>query len=132
MTAKDIFTHPIHLGLGATAIVQPAFTGDLSWYDDYGTRHAADGAEGRIVGMHTFTANWDVWEVHPQGSEVVLCIDGEMTLHQEKLDGSRATVKLSSGQYAINEAGTWHTADIDKKATALFITAGAGTHHRPR
>lgn len=132
MTAKDIFTHPIHLGVGATAIVQPAFTGEPSWYEEYGNRHADDGAEGRIVGMHTFTADWDMWEVHPQGSEVVLCIDGTMMLHQEKPDGSRATVELTAGQYAINEPGTWHTADIEKEATALFITAGMGTHHRPR
>lgn len=132
MAANDINAHPIHLGRGATAEVEPEFTGDLGWYEGYGARHQEDGAEGRLVGMHRFTSDWDMWEVHPHGSEVVLCIAGSMTLHQEKSDGSRATVTLAAGQYAINEPGTWHTADVEKEATALFITAGLGTEHRPR
>lgn len=132
MSATDIYSHPIHLGLGATADIEPVFTGEMSWYEGYETRHADDGVDGRLVSMHRFTANWDVWEVHPHGSEVVLCVAGSMTLHQEKADGSRATVRLGPGQYAINEPGTWHTADIGDEATAVFITAGFGTEHRPR
>jgi hypothetical protein len=131
MGATDISRHPIHLGLGASAIIQPEFTGDLSWYEAYGERHADDGTDGRLVGMHTFAKDWDVWEVHPVGSEVVLCIAGAMTLHQEQPDGSRGSVTLGAGQYAINEPGTWHTADIKDEATAVFITAGKGTRHRP-
>jgi quercetin dioxygenase-like cupin family protein len=127
-----ISAHPIHLGLGATAEVEPEFTGEMSWYAGYTDRHAADGTEARLVTMHTFTEAWDVWEMHPLGSEVVLCTDGRITLHQEKADGTTAEVTLSAGQYALNEPGTWHTADVDDAATALFITAGAGTEHRPR
>jgi hypothetical protein len=41
-------------------------------------------------------------------------------------------VVLGPGEYAINERGTWHTADIIGEATALFIAAGVGTQHRPR
>ena len=36
------------------------------------------------------------------------------------------------GEYAINGPGVWHTADVDDEATALFITTGWGTEHRPR
>lgn len=128
----DIGTHPIHLGLGATAGVEPAFTGDMGWYEGYGERHAADGAEGRLVTMHTFTESWDVWEMHPVGSEVVLCTAGRITLHQEHVDGTGVQVALGPGQYAINGPGVWHTADVADSATALFITAGQGTEHRPR
>lgn len=130
--AIEISSHPIHLGLGATAVVEPEFTGEMSWYGGYGERHADDGIEGRLVTMHTFTESWNEWEMHPSGSEVVLCIEGDITLHQERADGGRATVDLSAGQYIVNEPGTWHTADVDGSATALFITAGAGTRHRPR
>ncbi len=70
--------------------------------------------------------------MHPQGSEVVLCVSGSIVLHQERADGTEATLTLEAGQYAINEPGTWHTADVDGEATALFITAGHGTDHRPR
>jgi quercetin dioxygenase-like cupin family protein len=132
MSATDINVHPIHLGRNATAEIEPEFTGDLKWYANYGSRHAEDGVEGRLVSMYRFTGDWDSWEVHPHGSEVVLCVAGSMTLHQEKADGSRATVTLTAGQYAINEPGTWHTADVEEEATALFITAGMGTEHRSR
>jgi mannose-6-phosphate isomerase-like protein (cupin superfamily) len=127
----DIFTHPLHLGLGATAVSQPAMTG-MEWYEGYGARHGGDGAEGRLVSMYRFTENWDMWEMHPAGDEVVLCTAGTMTLHQEHADGSTAIITIGPGEYAINPPGTWHTADIDSEATALFITAGLGTEHRPR
>ena len=71
----------VHLGLGATAIPQPPFT-DGSWYQDYGERHGGDGAEGRLVSMYVFAADWTEWEMHPLGEEVVLCTAGRMTLHQ--------------------------------------------------
>lgn len=132
MKAIPIAAHPLHLGLGATAIVEPEFTGEMDWYADYVERHRADGAEGRLVSMHSFSEPWAVWEMHPHGCEVVLCMAGTMTLHQERADGSRQSVQLEAGHYAINEPGTWHTADVVGHATALFITAGLGTQHRPR
>jgi quercetin dioxygenase-like cupin family protein len=132
MTGKRLASFPVHLGLGATAVSEPEFTGAMDWYEGYASRHAADGAESRLVSMHTFTESWDMWEMHPQGGEVVLCTAGKLTLHQEAPDGSTTTVTLEPGEYAINEPGTWHTADIEGEATALFITAGAGTEHRSR
>lgn len=128
----DISRHPIHLGLGATAVTEPVFTGGMEWYGDYTDRHASDGAEGRLVTMHTFDVPWDVWEMHPSGAEVVLCTAGSITLHQEHADGTTDVVTLHAGQYAVNPPGTWHTADVDTEASALFITAGLGTEHRPR
>jgi hypothetical protein len=122
--------NPIHLGLGATAVTEPAFSGP-EWYEAYGTRHEADGSEGRLVSMFTFSEPWDSWEMHPQGSEVVLCTVGEMTLVQE-IAGKHVRTKLTAGEYAINAPGIWHTADVEAEATAVFITAGAGTQNRPR
>ena len=132
MPGFDLDMHPIHLGLGANACTEPRFTGGMDWYQRYVERHAADGAEGRLVSLHTFHAPWDMWEMHPSGAEVVLCISGSITLHQQLSDGTVNTVILRSGQYAINEAGVWHTADVDAQATAVFVTAGLGTQHRPR
>jgi quercetin dioxygenase-like cupin family protein len=130
--ATDAYKHPIHLGLGACAEVEPLFTGGMDWYQGYGERHAADGIEGRLVSMHAFDESWDVWEMHPKGSEVVICTAGAMTLLQEQADGSVLPVILVPGQYAINPPGIWHTADIEVSATAVFITAGWGTEHRAR
>jgi quercetin dioxygenase-like cupin family protein len=132
MDGTDILKHPIHLGLRASAVAEPEFTGQMAWYEAYERRHVADGVEARLVALHTFTESWTMWEMHPKGCEVVLCTAGSMTLHQRRPDGSMATVRLSAGQYAINEPGVWHTADVECMATALFVTAGMGTAHRPR
>lgn len=132
MSVRKLEEHPLHLGLGATAISQPAFTGGMDWYLGYGERHDGDGAEGRLVALHRFTESWPSWEMHPLGDEVVLCTAGRMTLIQEFPDGSTAVVTLGAGEYVINPPGVWHTADIDGEATAVFITAGLGTEHRPR
>jgi quercetin dioxygenase-like cupin family protein len=127
----DLSKFPIHLGLGATAVVQPEFTGEMDWYQGYGERVASDGIEGRLVALHSFTESWPTWEVHPKGHEVVICVRGRMTLHQEREEGV-VTLTLEAGQAAINPPGVWHTADVDEPATALFITAGEGTENRPR
>ena len=132
MVGNNLSTQPIHLGLGGTALVEPLFTVGLDWYGSYVERHASDGADGRLVSRHTFVKPWDVWEMHPEGCEVVVCTAGSITLHQENPDSSRQIVTLAPGEYAINLPGVWYTADVDREATALFITAGLGTLHRPR
>lgn len=123
--------HPVHLGLGATAVREPPFTGGMEWYAGYGARHAADGVDGRLVSMHTFDRSWDSWEMHPRGAELVVCTRGALTIHQE-IDGAVRTVSLREGEAVVNPPGVWHTADCDAECTALFITAGEGTEHRPR
>lgn len=128
--ATKLSLNPVHLGLGATALSEPDFTG-VQWYGDYAARRASDGAEGRLVAMHTFDTSWDIWEMHPHGSEIVICTAGVMTLVQE-IHGEAVRTTLVAGEYAINEPGVWHTADVDGTATAVFITAGLGTQHRPR
>lgn len=122
---------PVHLGLGARAIAQPVFTG-MDWYEDYAHRTEGDGAEGRLVSMYSFSEDWTSWEMHPAGDEVVVCTAGEMTVIQEAADGALNHVTIRAGDYVINPAGTWHTADVPQAATALFITAGQGTRHRQR
>jgi len=126
----DLTTHPVHLGLGASATSEPEFTG-MPWYAAYAERHAADGDEGRLVSLHTFEEPWTMWEMHPRGHEVVVCTAGSLTLIQE-IEGQERATTLGPGDYVINEPGVWHTADASAPATALFITAGAGTEHRPR
>jgi uncharacterized cupin superfamily protein len=103
----------------------------MQWYAQYAERHASDGREGRLVSMYTFNAPWDSWEMHPGGSELVLCTAGSITLIQEQ-DGKHVTTKLEPGDYAINPPGAWHTADVAVSATAVFVTSGLGTQHRPR
>lgn len=125
----------VHLGLGATTVPLPVHTGDPAWYAAYGQAHAVDGAEGRLVSVHTFAESWDTWEMHPVGSELVLCVSGRIVLTQESPDGSVGMVELGPGQAVVNEPGVWHTADVpdpDDPPTVVFITAGQGTEVRDR
>ena len=125
----------VHLGLGATTVPLPRHTGDVEWYVGYGRDHAADGTEGRLVSMHTFSESWDTWEMHPNGSELVLCVAGAVALTQEAPDGTTSTVTISAGQAVVNDPGVWHTADLvdgESDPTVVFITAGVGTEMRDR
>jgi mannose-6-phosphate isomerase-like protein (cupin superfamily) len=128
---KSLFDYPIHLGRGAKAVEQPKFTG-MDWYDGYTARHGDDLDEGRLVSLYRFDEPWTSWELHPAGDEVVCCLQGNMTLHQELPDGANQSWELGPGDYAINPPGAWHTADADGPVVALFITAGKDTTHRPR
>lgn len=127
----SLFDQFVHLGLGAKAEVQPAFNGP-EWYEAYAARTAVDGAEGRLVSLYRFDSDWNAWEMHPAGDELVVCVAGEMTLRQEFPGGAVESVTLGPGDYAINPPGVWHTADVTGEATALFVTVGNGTEHRPR
>ena len=128
---NELAQNPVYLGRGGRVDREPDFTGDMQWYADMVARHQGDGADGFLLSQHTFSASWDMWERHPNGHEVVLCVAGELTLVQE-VDGEQRRQALRPGEYAINEPGVWHTADVLESATAVFVTAGIGTEHRPR
>lgn len=122
---------PIHLGLGATA--RPLL--DFGWSSEqmaaYGASTAGDGAEGRLVLLDTQATTWSSWERHPAGEEVVLLLTGRVDLIQD-LDGGHRRIELHPGEFVINPAGVWHTADVIEPGDSLFITPGKGTEHRPR
>lgn len=124
---------PVHLASDGAVVALPRFTGDGAWYAEYEQRHEADGPSGRLVSWHSFDASWDSWEVHPAGEELVLCVNGRIELIQE-LDGGARRVVLGPGEWAVNPAGVWHTADVAAGDTAscVFITSGLGTQGRPR
>lgn len=129
--AFDLSSTHVHLGLGARA--KPLH--DFEWTPEYLARYAAtyasDGDEGRLVTMGEQSADWDSWERHPAGEEVVLQISGRVVLIQN-IDGAQVRTELRSGQAIINPANVWHTVDVLEAGDALFITPGQGTEHKPR
>jgi mannose-6-phosphate isomerase-like protein (cupin superfamily) len=129
--AFDLDRTYIHLGLGATATPLPDFQWTPEYLADYGARVASDGDEGRLVCINPVADSWDSWERHPAGEEVVVLLEGHVTMIQE-LDGEPHAVELRAGQAAINPPGVWHTTDVHEPGSALFITPGRGTEHRPR
>ena len=124
---------PAHLGRGATAKVLPRFDGTMEWYQRYGEDTQSDGADGWLVSWFRFDQSWDSWEMHPEGHEIVVCVDGEAEVVQE-IDGAQSGLRIAKGEWFFNPPGAWHTMDVAPggSCTGLFITAGRGTQHRPR
>lgn len=81
--------------------------------------------------MHSFTADWPIWEMHPNGDEVVCLLSGNVTFIVDQ-DGNHKQVSLTrAGDYIVVPKGAWHTARTSVETVMLFITAGEGTGHKP-
>jgi mannose-6-phosphate isomerase-like protein (cupin superfamily) len=121
----------VHLGLGATATPLPDFRWDGASLARYEDEHDADGDDGRLVMVSTSHQDWDFWECHPAGDELVVVLDGRSVLVQER-GGAVERTEMGPGDAAINPRGVWHTADVAQPCRMLFVTPGRGTLHRPR
>src|SRR6478735_2713239 len=103
----------------------------MSWYEAYDERHGGDGAEGRLVALYRFEEPWTSWEMHPAGDEVVCCIQGHMTLHQELPDGSAESIDLGPGDYAVNPPCPGHRGARKDPLVPFLTPAGRNPPHRP-
>ena len=84
-----------------------------------------------LVSTHTAATDWKVWEVHPNGDEMVCLLAGKATFILEREDGNKSVALTGLGSFLVIPRDTWHTVTIEEEATILFITAGEGTRHRP-
>jgi mannose-6-phosphate isomerase-like protein (cupin superfamily) len=91
-----------------------------------------DGFKGRtLVSRFEFDKDWDSWERHPNGDEVVVLVSGSGDLVLDE-GGKERVVKLSKpGDFAVVPKGMWHTARVSVPTTMIFITPGEGTENRP-
>ncbi len=85
----------------------------------------------RLVGVFRYERDWDSWEVHPAGDEIVVLLSGAADLVLDAPGGQRI-VALRDHDACIVPRGVWHTANVLSPAEALHITRGAGTQNRPR
>lgn len=124
----DIETTFVNLGRdGSTDLLEvtPSF-----WPDLAGGK--LDAGPGRLVSLFAFEGAWDNWEVHPNGDEIVVLLEGAADMRLELADGTVETVRLDRpGSYVFVARGTWHTGCGVPSARMLFITDGEGTEHRP-
>ena len=125
MTFKLDSTY-IHLADGPSAL--PIAVGDDFWAR-IGER--ADLDEGRLVMSFAMSGDWDHWEMHPNGDEVVYVVSGDVDFILDETDGERA-VHLGDREGIVVPAGVWHRAEVHAPSEVLTITRGAGTEHRPR
>ncbi len=83
-----------------------------------------------LVTRFAMNEDWDQWEMHPEGEELVILLSGRVDLLLD--DGVREwKVELRPGQTTINPRGAWHRALVHEPSELMFVTAGKGTQHRP-
>ncbi len=80
-----------------------------------------------LISCHSFEKDWDSWENHPHGDEVVLLLEGKVTFLLQLDSGQISIVLEKMGDYGIVPKNTWHTAKIHSASRVLFITPGEGT-----
>ena len=85
---------------------------------------------GRLMGSTEQSADWDHWERHPAGEEILVLMSGELELVLDTDEGEQRAV-LEPGQTFIVPRGVWHRGIVKKPGKLMFITPGAGTEHRP-
>lgn len=91
-----------------------------------------EGFDGHVLmSVVEFSEDWDKWERHPDGDEVVLLLEGQVTFVIETADGEDHVALDTPCEYAIVPRGCWHTAKVGGPTKLLFLTPGAGTEHRP-
>jgi quercetin dioxygenase-like cupin family protein len=86
--------------------------------------------EGRLMGVTGQSADWDHWERHPAGEEILTLLSGEMELVLDMEGGEQRTV-LKAGETFIVPRGTWHRGIVREAGRLMFVTPGRGTEHRP-
>jgi quercetin dioxygenase-like cupin family protein len=100
--------------------------GDRFWAT---IQERSDLDEGRLMGVTGQNADWDHWERHPAGEEILTLLSGEMELILE-MEGSERRAVLRAGETFIVPRGIWHRALVKEAGRLLFVTPGAGTEHR--
>ncbi len=82
-----------------------------------------------LVSIHNFESDWNVWERHPAGDEIVVLISGSATLTIRKDDGVAVETLSQPGSFVVVPRNTWHTAETSEPTRMLFLTPGEGTEH---
>ncbi|MCJ8519084.1 mannose-6-phosphate isomerase-like protein (cupin superfamily) [Pseudorhizobium tarimense] len=71
----------------------------------------------------------DVWEMHPEGDELLIVCSGALDLELERSD-STCTVGLSPQTAFIVPAGIWHRLLLNEPSVLIAITNPSGTKHK--
>ena len=105
-----------------------AMEGGAKFWAGIDERHDLD--QGRLMGSTGQSADWDHWERHPAGDEILTLLSGELELVLDT-DGGEERAVLKPGETFIVPKGVWHRGIVKAPGRLMFITPGAGTEHRP-
>ncbi|MDO6694403.1 cupin domain-containing protein [Aliiglaciecola sp. 3_MG-2023] len=82
-----------------------------------------------LVSAHSFTENWQTWEMHPTGDELVVLLSGQCKLIIRVGKQDQEQLLKQQGDFAVVPKGHWHTAHCDEATSLLFITPGEATQN---
>jgi mannose-6-phosphate isomerase-like protein (cupin superfamily) len=85
---------------------------------------------GRLMGSTSQTTDWDYWERHLAGDEILTLLSGELELVLDTPRGEERTL-LKAGQTFIVPKGTWHRGIVKKPGQLMFLTPCTNAEHRP-
>lgn len=81
------------------------------------TNRFGDFSGDLLVSCFSFEKDWDNWEVHPHGDELVCLLSGDVDFILAQ-DGGQRTVRLNMpGSFVIVPRATWHTAKVRSQAS---------------
>ncbi len=120
--------HFAHLRADATANVLEV---NETFWQDLSQGQFGNFQDEYLVSTLAFDKDWPVWEMHPQGDEVVVLISGALDIVIEKKTGNKVISMSGSASWAIVPKGVWHTVRVHEPSVVLFITPGEGTLQRP-
>ncbi|WP_309646460.1 cupin domain-containing protein [Phenylobacterium sp.] len=85
---------------------------------------------GTLLTAMTGEGDWPQWEMHPEGDEILILLEGRLTMILDR-DGRESRVEMTPGATLVVPKGAWHRAVDQQGVRMLFVTYGAGTTHRP-
>jgi mannose-6-phosphate isomerase-like protein (cupin superfamily) len=115
----------IHLRPDESAL---AMEGGAKFWRGIAERHDLD--HGRLMGSTDQSKDWDHWERHPAGDEILTLLSGEMVIVLET-DGVEQRTAIKPGETFIVPKGVWHRGIVSAPGRLMFVTPGAGTEHKP-
>ena len=129
MQPIDLTDTFIHLGTGpdvATIDVDETFWATIGDRTELHT--------GRLVMASEMSDDWDTWEMHPEGDELIMVVRGAVRVHVDHPGGPpiETPVVVAAPHLVSMPAGAWHTMDVVEPARVVTVTWGSGTRHRPR
>jgi quercetin dioxygenase-like cupin family protein len=122
---KDLTAN--YVSLGQTGSIQTIEGGDKFW--SLPVEEIESFGENWLITEFYFDADWQTWEKHPYGEEIVYLLSGSMDLILEK-GKTRKVVELRSKGLVVVPRDTWHTAKVFAPSNVLVITHGKETQIR--
>jgi hypothetical protein len=119
-----------YLRLRADASVEPlAF--DNTFWPRIMSGQLGDFHREFLIACGSCDADWSMWEMHPNGDEIVCLLSGAVTFLLQEAQGTQTIDLNKTGEYVLVRKGIWHAAKTRGPCRMLFITPGEGTQHRP-